>query len=193
MSEFCPRAWPEESPPSSIHDCDACGLIEHGSRMILGEGNPSAPIMVILDNPGMREDRDGNPFVCGTRQTLQKVINSVGLSENDLYVTYILKRRPTRKYDKQKTRQICMNHHLYDQLKVTQPSHIICLGNVAVQSFFQDEEAEVRTLRGKTYNIRGFKTTVAYHPLTVRRRPNLWNLFIEDWQFLADQFFKEIK
>lgn len=74
MSNLCPNVWPEESIPPNIQDCDACGLIDHGSRMILGEGNPFAPIMVILDNPGAREDRNGNPFVCGTRQTLQKVV-----------------------------------------------------------------------------------------------------------------------
>ncbi|WP_234028607.1 hypothetical protein [Lentibacillus sp. Marseille-P4043] len=55
---------------------------------------------------------------------------------------------------------------------------------------FQDEETDVKSLRGKMYDVRGIKTTVAYHPLAVRRRPNLWSLFIEDWQYVAEQYFK---
>ncbi|WP_234028606.1 uracil-DNA glycosylase family protein [Lentibacillus sp. Marseille-P4043] len=85
MSDFCPSIWPEEPTPSTVKNCGECGLIEHGSRMIWGEGNPTAPIMVILDNPGARENRNSDPFVCGTRQTLQKATTTVGLNANDLY------------------------------------------------------------------------------------------------------------
>ncbi|MEK5389445.1 uracil-DNA glycosylase family protein [Margalitia sp. FSL K6-0131] len=47
--------------------------------MIWGEGNPNGDIYVILDNPGAREDREGNPFVCGTRQTLQQAIEETNI------------------------------------------------------------------------------------------------------------------
>jgi DNA polymerase len=150
--------------------------------MVWGEGNPKAPIMILLDNPGAREDRDGKPFVCGTRHALQQATNQVGLTVDDLYVTYILKRKPTRAYDKEKTRYICMNH-LKHQLQVTQPKIIVCLGNIAVQSFFQNQEADVKSLRGKIHDVHGYQTTVAYHPLAIRRRPNLWPL-------LVDHFFR---
>jgi len=179
--------WPEEPTPLEQTNCCECGLDKHGSRMIWGEGNPEAPIMVLLDNPGAREDREGNPTVCGTRQTLQHAANQVGLGATDLYVTYILKRRPVRAYDKETVREKCMRH-LYDQLEVKKPLFIMCLGNVATQSFFQDPTAEVKSLRGKLHEVRGFKTAVAYHPLAIRRRPNLWSYFLEDWKYLADAY-----
>ncbi|CAM3097514.1 uracil-DNA glycosylase [Filibacter tadaridae] len=153
--------------------------------MVWGEGNPDAPIMIILDNPGARENREGDAFLCGTRQTLQEVANDAGLDIDDLYVTYILKRKPVRAYEKEKVRHICMKH-LDQQLKEKKPTLILCLGNVAVQSFFQNPEAEVKTLRGSWYDIRGFKTAVAYHPLAVRRRPNLRSLLLEDLKFVAE-------
>jgi len=189
MSDFCPVMWPEEPTPDNFKDCRDCGLYEQGTRMVWGEGNPKAPIMIILDNPGAREDCEGNPFICGTRQTLQKAANEAGISSDDLYVTYILKRRPVKKYEKEQTRQICMKH-LYEQIEEKKPKLIFVLGNVAVQSFFQDQEAEVKTLRGSWHQIRGFQTAAAYHPLAVRRRPNLWTKFIEDWQLLAEEFRK---
>lgn len=187
MPNFCSQIWPEEPTPDNLKDCHDCGLYKHGTRMIWGEGDPNAPIMIILDNPGAREDREGDPFVCGTRQTLQQTVHEVGLSMKNLYVTYILKRRPTRAYDKEQTRQICMQH-LDQQINMKKPVLIVCLGNVAVQSFFQDDETDVKSCRGKWHNIRGYETAVAYHPLAIRRRPNLLPLFLEDWKFIADRY-----
>lgn len=187
MSDFCPELWSEEPTPDNLIDCRECGLYKQGSRMIWGEGNPDAPIMIILDNPGAREDREGNPMVCGTRQTLQQVASEAGLKMDDLYVTYILKRKPIRAYDKEKVRQICMIH-IRQQIQVKKPALILCLGNVAVQSFFQNPDAQVKTLRGNWYNVQGCQTAAAYHPLAVRRRPNLQTLFLKDLLFVAKRY-----
>ncbi|MDY0393279.1 uracil-DNA glycosylase [Virgibacillus halophilus] len=155
--------------------------------MVWGESNPKASVMVVLDNPGTREDKDGNAFVCGTRQTLQEAVHHVGMKMDDLYVTFILKRRPVKKYDKEMTRKICMRH-LDQQIEKKKPQFVICLGNVAVQSFFKNQEADVKTLRGSWHNVRGMQTTTAYHPLAVRRRPNLRSYFLQDWEFIAEQY-----
>ncbi|MEH7546530.1 MULTISPECIES: hypothetical protein [Bacillaceae] len=65
MSDYCPFLWPEEPTPEKYKNCRECGLDNHGSRMIWGEGNPNAPILILLDNPGAREDREGNPLYAG--------------------------------------------------------------------------------------------------------------------------------
>ncbi|MEH7224090.1 uracil-DNA glycosylase [Bacillus sp. JJ1566] len=191
MNSFCPVMWNEDPPPEDQKDCKECGLYQQGSRMTWGEGNPKAPIMIILDNPGAREDREGNPMICGTRQTLQKAAHEAGIDKEQLYVTYILKRRPVKAYDKEKTREICIRH-LYAQLEEHKPKLIICLGNVAVQSFFGNPELEVKGLRGNFYQINGYQTTVAYHPLAARRRPNLYPLLLEDMQLVASELRRQI-
>ncbi|PIC69095.1 uracil-DNA glycosylase [Sporosarcina sp. P16b] len=187
MNANCSASWREDPTPKSQQTCRECGLYTQGSRMVWGEGNPKASIMIILDNPGALEDREGNRMVCGTRQTLRQTLSIVGLEEEWLYVTYILKRRPLRKYDKERVRSICIRH-LEAQLDQQQPSLVVCLGNVAVQSFFQHPEVDVKGLRGEWHEVRGFKTTVAYHPLAVRRRPNLAPMFEEDLSFVAKAF-----
>lgn len=190
MSEFCPIPWSEEPTPENFINCKECGLFEHGTRMIWGEGNPNAALIIILDNPGAREDKDGSEYVCGTRKTLQEAAHKVGFHEQDIYITYVLKRRPKKKYNKERTREICMKH-LEQQLKEKQPSLIFCMGNVAVQSFFGDEDVEVKTLRGKIHQINGFPTAVAYHPLAIRRRPNLRSRFMEDWKLVVEEMNKQ--
>ena len=186
MEAFCLKSWPEDPTPPDWLDCDACGLYKQGTRMIWGEGNPDAKVLVLLDNPGAREDREGNPFVCGTRQALQQAAQEVGFTPDDLYVTYVLKRRPLQKYDKDAARAACLQH-LEHQLSQKWLDVVLCLGNIAVQSFFGDPHAEVKHLRQSWHDVRGIPTTVAYHPLAVRRRPNLWNVFLEDWRFLAER------
>lgn len=188
MTHFCPTPFQEEPTPEDFIHCKKCGLYKHGSRMIWGEGNPTASIMIILDNPGAREDKEGKEYVCGTRETLQLAANHVGLHEKDLYITYILKRRPKRAYEKEKTRQICI-HHLHQQLKEKKPSLLFCLGNIAVQSFFQNADVDVKSLRGKVHYVQGYQTIVAYHPLAIRRRPNLWNLFLDDWRLVTKHYY----
>lgn len=189
MPNQCVSLWPEDPTPEDLINCSECGLDKHGSRMVWGEGNPEAPITILLDNPGAREDRQNKSFICGTRQTLQQATNQVGLTVDDLYVTYVLKRKPTRAYDKEQTRNVCMNH-FKQQLHSKQPQLIVCLGNVAVQSFFNNPDADVKSLSGKFHEVNGYQTTVAYHPLAARRRPNLWPLFLEDWKLVAEHYFK---
>lgn len=189
MTEFCPIALPEEPTPEQLKNCEDCGLYQHGTRMVWGEGNPESRVLVLLDNPGAREDREGNPFVCGTRQTFQQAAADAGLQMDDLYITFILKRKPVRGYDKVQTRQICMQH-LEQQLQEKKPSLILCLGNVAVQSFFRNPEAEVKSLRGSWHDIQGYPTAVAYHPLAIRRHPNLRSLFLQDLAFVAERYHR---
>lgn len=188
MVNFCSIPWKEDPTPEHLLNCKKCGLYEHGSRMIWGEGNPKAPIIIILDNPGAREDKEGKSFVCGTRKTLQRTANDVGLKEQHLYITYILKRQPKRKYNKEITRKICIEH-LKSQLSTKQPSLLFCLGNVAVQSLFQNPNKDVASMRGKIHTFNGYNIAVAYHPLAIRRRPNLLNTFMEDWNVVANFYF----
>ena len=109
------------------------------------------------------------------------------MSESDVYVTYIVKRKPTRAYDKEQTRKICMQH-LNEQLENKRPKLIICLGNVAVQAFFENADIDVKSLRGSWHKVKGYETTVAYNPLAVRRRPNLKSLFEQDWNLVAERY-----
>ena len=91
MDTLLPRILPEDLAPAIIQSCHQCELCQHGTRVIWGEGNPAASVLVILDNPGAREDKNGLPFLCGTRETLQRAAYEAGLDSDALYITYILK------------------------------------------------------------------------------------------------------
>ncbi|MNK75753.1 Uracil DNA glycosylase superfamily protein [compost metagenome] len=171
---------PEEQAPSGIEHCEICELSKQRNRVIWGEGNPKAPLMMILDNPGAREDREGNSFLCGTRETLQFGMREARIDVHDVYVTYLLKCRPMRAYNKPEARAACLPH-LQLQLTQKQPLVLFGFGNVVAETIFPDKEsASIKELRGSWYEFQGTPTSFTYHPLAVRRRPNLVKFFVED-------------
>ena len=186
MNKQQPAILPEDAAPAAGRSCRQCELSRQGGRVIWGEGNPEAPLFVVLDNPGAREDKAGRPFLCGTRETLQAAAFEAGIKPGSLYISYILKCRPRRAYDKERARATCINF-LWGQLAAVKPEIIMCLGNVACQSFFADPAAEVKQLRGRVHPVRGYSVITSYHPLAVRRRPVLHKYFLQDWRLAAEQ------
>ncbi len=189
MDRPLPAIMPEERAPDPSFYCNQCELAGHGGRVIWGEGNRAAPLFVVLDNPGAREDREGAPFLCGTRATLQKAAYEAGLEPGDLYISYILKCRPRRAYDKARARTVCLSY-LWGQLEALDPVLVMCLGNVVCQTIFDDPGAEVKQLRGRMHTVRGYNVVASYHPLAVRRRPVLYKYFLQDWVLAAGRLNK---
>ncbi|WP_426455222.1 uracil-DNA glycosylase [Paenibacillus sp. S-38] len=175
---------PEEEAPEEAKGCERCALAKQRTRVVWGEGHPHAPLFILLDNPGARETREGEAFLCGTRETLQEGLAAAGIGREEFYVSYLLKCRPLRAYDKEAARSAC-RPHLEQQLGASRPQLLLALGNVAVQGWFGDPEAEVKALRGRWHTVQGIPTAVGYHPLAVRRRPVLGRLLAEDLAMVA--------
>ncbi len=188
---FRPGLWPEHDVPEYAAGCVSCELCKQRTSIVWGEGNPEADVIVLLDNPGSREDREGNEFVCGARQALQRAAFEAGFASRELYITYILKCRPKRAYDKELAREICMVH-LRRQLSEHSYKAAFCLGDTAVKSFFGDPALSAKDLRNAWHTVRGIPTYVSYHPLAVRRRPNLYNNFLSDWKAVREYIVKAL-
>jgi DNA polymerase len=175
---------PEDFVPQYAKECNKCELCLQRKRMIWGEGYPRAPVMVLLDNPGAREDNAGIPLICGTRQTLQNLALQAGINLEQLYITYVVKCRPLRSYNKRQARATCLEY-FHRQVYTQQPKIILCLGNVALQALLDNDAAEVKTFRGYWHTWNGFTMVSSYHPLAVRRRPNLFPYALRDWEMVA--------
>ncbi|MDF2570978.1 MAG: Uracil-DNA glycosylase superfamily, partial [Sporomusa sp.] len=141
-TEFPYSILPEDPVPEIAANCTRCELCNHSSRMVWGEGKANAPITILLDNPGLREDKEGTPFLCGTRQTMQNLAFQAGLMLDHLYITYVVKCRPARTYSKEQARAICLAH-FRRQVEMHKPEVIFCLGNVSIQALLSDASTEV--------------------------------------------------
>ncbi len=182
-----PIPWMEITAPTAAKDCRKCGLAPQRARVIWAEGNPGAPVMILLDNPGAREDREGKPYVCGTRLTLREAMRLSRLSPDDIYLTFLLKCRPTRAYNRDESRAACLPY-LSRQLAELNPRFLICMGNVVLQTVFKPD-SEVKTLRGKWLDLDGIPVMITYHPLAARRRPNLFKYIVSDMAQVATRLY----
>ncbi|WP_161485970.1 uracil-DNA glycosylase [Desulfotomaculum copahuensis] len=172
--------WPELTAPVEARECARCGLAGQRKRVIWGEGTPGAPVMIILDNPGAREDKEGRPFVCGTRLALREAMERGGLRPEDVFLTFLLKCRPIRSYDRESSRSACLPY-LKEQIMDMRPRLLVCMGNVVTGTLFSGHE--VKDLRGRRLAYENLPALATYHPLAARRRPNLLKLIASD---LAD-------
>lgn len=188
--EWEPAVWPEIAPPSGAAACGMCELARQRTRVIWAEGREDAPLAAVLDNPGAREDREGTPFVCATRAALQRAVAEAGLSADELFVTYLLKCRPIRAYDKEAAREACFGY-LEEQLVGRRA--VMLLGLVAARFVLGRPEAEMAELRGRWHEFRGIPARVTYHPLAVHRRPNLAKGYYADWRELAEMALPAVR
>jgi uracil-DNA glycosylase len=174
---------PELPPPPDAHREAWEALARpHRTPVIWAEGNPRAPIAIVLDNPGARE-REGVAWVCPTRDTLRAAAREASLS--DLYVTWLVKFRPRHAYDKAAVRALGRDEVLRELARVN-PRVVVALGDVVAAALFDDPDAHVRELRGRERSIGRWPCVVSYHPLAAWRRPNLYPLVVDDLRRARD-------
>ena len=89
-------AWvPKDADISDLREaapaCRGCELWEPATQVVFSAGNPRAPLMLVGEQPGDAEDRQGVPFVGPAGKVLQKALAEAGMAVGDVYVTNAVK------------------------------------------------------------------------------------------------------
>ena len=71
--------------------CQACPFWKHATQTVFGEGPPNADVMLVGEQPGDREDREGRPFVGPAGLLLDKALVEAGVDRKHIYVTNAVK------------------------------------------------------------------------------------------------------
>ena len=77
-----------------VSNCKKCRLHKNRRHAVPGEGNPEADIIFIGEGPGEMEDVKGEPFVGKAGQLLTKMLASINLKREEVYITNVVKCRP---------------------------------------------------------------------------------------------------
>src|SRR5262249_28787213 len=83
-----------ETIRAEIGDCQRCKLAPKRTNIVFGSGNPNAELVFVGEAPGYDEDQQGLPFVGRAGQLLTKIIESINLKREDVYICNVLKCRP---------------------------------------------------------------------------------------------------
>jgi DNA polymerase len=159
--------------------CRNCELWERATQTVFGRGPGRARVMLVGEQPGDAEDRQGEPFVGPAGRVLREALAEAGLDPAAVYVTNAVKHfyweeRGKRRIHK-KPRQTHVNAcrpWLEAEVHALKPAVIVCLGSVAAQAVIGPQ---VRVTRDggvalpSTFGIPAFATI---HPSAVLRAPD---------------------
>ncbi len=103
-----------------------------------GEGSPDAPLMFIGEAPGAQEDKLGRPFVGASGKFLGEMLESIGLTREDVYITNIVKFRPPNNRDPLPNEIEACLPYLVKQMEIISPKLVIFLGRHSLNVFFPE-------------------------------------------------------
>ena len=122
-----------------LGDCQRCKLHRTRKTIVFGEGNEKATLMFIGEGPGYDEDVQGRPFVGKAGQLLTKIIESINLSREEVYIANIIKCRPPQNRNPEPDEIESCNPFLTKQIRVIQPKIICALGTFSAQTLLKTD------------------------------------------------------
>jgi uracil-DNA glycosylase len=172
--------------------CRECPLWQGATQTVFGEGPPRAPLMLVGEQPGDREDREGHPFVGPAGRLLDQALAELGLDRAAIYVTNAVKhfkyelrgKRRMHKTPAQREIEAC-NHWLEDEIRAVKPRAIAALGATAARALIGRPVAVTRERGQWLQREDGIPVLVTLHPSALLRlrdedRAEAWAAWLDD-------------
>jgi uracil-DNA glycosylase family 4 len=178
-----------ESIRAEIGDCQRCKLAPKRTNIVFGSGNPNADLVFVGEAPGFDEDQQGLPFVGRAGQLLTKIIESINLKREDVYICNVLKCRPPDNRNPEPDEVAACNPFLKKQLATIRPKIVCCLGTFAAQTVLQTA-SPISKLRGKFFDMDGIRVIATFHPAYLLRSPEKKREVWEDMKQIRAELFR---
>jgi len=123
--------------------CTRCDLYQRATQTVFGEGKAGASIMLLGEQPGDQEDKQGHPFVGPAGRILDRALDEAGIDRADVYVTNAVKHFKWTERGKRRIHQRpngseirACGYWLDAELGVVLPRLVVLLGAVAGEAMF---------------------------------------------------------
>ncbi len=167
--------------------CTKCpALCQSRSQVVFGSGNPKAEVLLIGEAPGANEDKQGIPFCGMSGQVLNELLNAVGLSREDIFITNTILCRPQDNRNPAKDEVENCRDRLDKLIQIMQPKVIVTIGNFATERILGKKG--ITSLRGKIFENAGRKIVPVIHPanyLYSGRNPEMFAQMKKDFETIA--------
>lgn len=173
---FVPPSTSIRTLSAAAHACRGCDLYKTATQVVFGEGPKSARVVLIGEQPGDQEDRQGEPFVGPAGALLDRALAEAGIVRQDAYLTNAVKhfkwepRGKRRIHKKPRVSEVkACRPWLEAELRAIGPSVIVCLGATAAQSVF-GSAFKLMAQRGEVLTSPlGDRVVATIHPSAVLR------------------------
>jgi uracil-DNA glycosylase len=166
---------------SDIGDCQRCGLSRTRTHIVYGCGDPQAKLVFVGEGPGYEEDQSGQPFVGAAGQLLNRIIEAMKLTRDQVYICNIVKCRPPQNRIPAPDEIKTCSPFVRRQIAAIQPRIICALGTYAAQTLLQTD-LPIGRLRGKFHALQDIQVMPTYHPAFLLRNPQKKREVWEDIQ-----------
>jgi uracil-DNA glycosylase len=163
----------------AAEDCRGCPLYAPATQVVFGEGPRRAPLMMVGEMPGDREDRAGHVFVGPAGRELDAALERAGIARADAYVTNVVKhfkfreRGKRRIHDTPKKSEVdaCLPW-LREELRLVKPDVMLFLGATAAKALLGSSFRLTRS-RGEPLESDLAPCVMAtIHPAAILRAPD---------------------
>jgi DNA polymerase len=159
--------------------CRGCHLWRHATQTVFGEGAAGARVMLVGEQPGDREDREGHPFVGPAGRELDRTLEEAGIDRGAAYVTNVVKHFKFQERGKRRIHATPKKFEvdacrpwLDEELRVVKPEALVVLGATAGKSLF-GSKFTIRDSRGRPLDSELAPLVVAtIHPSAILRAPD---------------------
>jgi len=168
--------------------CQKCELGGMRNNFVFGNGSTESKIMFIGEGPGADEDKLGEPFVGRAGKLLTKMINTIGIERQDVYITNIVKCRPPQNRNPTTAEISCCIPILKKQIQLINPKLIITLGNVPSKTLIPDLPG-ISRVHGEIFQYKTWKLLPTFHPSYLLRNRAAIPLAWEDFKKIFELAF----
>ncbi len=171
--------------------CSRCPLRQGCRQVVFGGGDPASRLLLVGEGPGAEEDRLGKPFVGAAGQLLNRILEAVQISRDEVFITNIVKCRPPYNRAPNPAEIAACLPYLEQQIALLDPLVIVCMGAVAAKVLIGGALSITR-LRGQWQEKGGRLMMPTFHPAALLRDPGKKRPVWEDFQQVAERY-EELK
>lgn len=150
--------------------CHACSLGDTRTNCVFGTGNKNADVLFVGEAPGEKEDLSGVPFVGAAGKLLDKYLEAVDISRDNIYIANILKCRPPHNRDPLPAEEDACIGFLREQTRLIAPKVIVCLGRISAMRLIKPD-FKITLEHGTWFERNGYFMTAVFHPAAILRDP----------------------
>ena len=170
--------------------CVRCSeLAATRKTVVFGAGNADADLMFVGEAPGATEDEQGLPFVGRAGKLLDQLLEEIGLTRGDVFVTNVLKCRPPGNRDPLPIEIENCQEYLLRQVELIQPTVICTLGNFSTK-LLRGDPTGITRLHGqpevRELGVRAVRLYPIYHPAAALYTPRMLETLREDFAGLPE-------
>jgi uracil-DNA glycosylase family protein len=183
-------------------DCRGCSLYRNATQTVFGEGPASADVVLVGEQPGDQEDRQGRPFVGPAGKLLDRALSDAGIDRREVFITNVVKHfkfvpRGKRRIHKRPSAEevrACAPW-FRAELRAVRPTAVVALGATAAQDLF-GRSFRVTRERGRRLDSELAPVVMAtIHPSAILRaddedREHEYERFVADLRTLARELGK---